>query len=307
MTIIQTDNLTKTFGRNTTALAQLTLSVQQGEVFGYLGPNGAGKTTTIKLLLDLIRPTNGTARVLNMDARKDSQAIRRRVGFLPGELALWDNLTAQETITYVGRTRGGVDAAYVRQLAERLNFDVSKRVRTYSLGNKRKLGLILALMNKAELLILDEPTNGLDPLMQQTFYALLGEARAEGRTVFMSSHNLAEVQATCDRVAILRNGKLQMVQSVADLRQAEFSWVTLTLQAPLAAAHLQGVRSLPNVSEVQADGAHIHLKLRGAFDPLLRALGDAYIVQIKTAQPALEEIFLSYYDTTAPASNGAGK
>src|SRR5690606_21719284 len=189
-----------------TALDRLTLSVNRGEVFGYLGPNGAGKTTTIKLLLDLIRPTSGSVSLFGLDANRDSVAIRRRVGVLPGELNLWENQTSLEVIRYFGRVRSSLDMSYVKTLAERLDFDLTRKIRTYSTGNKRKLGLILAFMNRPELLILDEPTTGLDPLVQQTFYQMVQEARAEGRTVFMSSHVLSEVQAICERVGIIRNG-----------------------------------------------------------------------------------------------------
>jgi ABC-2 type transport system ATP-binding protein len=204
---IQTDKLTKFYKRGKPALDQLDLKVTQGEIFGYLGPNGAGKTTTIRLLLDLIRPSAGRGTVLGLDCQKNSLGIRRRVGFLPGELHLWDGLTGFQVVHYLGKLRGNLDMKYVHQLAERLSLDLSKTVRSYSSGNRRKLGLVIALMSRAELLILDEPTNGLDPLVQQIFHQLMLVARDEGRTVFLSSHILSEVQAISDRVGILRDGR----------------------------------------------------------------------------------------------------
>jgi ABC-2 type transport system ATP-binding protein len=302
--VIETHQLTKIYaGRRSgvKALDALTLNVHQGEVFGYLGPNGAGKTTTIRILLDLIRPTSGTARIYGQDVRAHSVAIRRRIGYLPGELSLWDNQTADEIVRYFGRARGGVDQRYVAELAERLEFDLTKKMRQYSTGNKRKLGLILALMHKPELLILDEPTSGLDPLMQQIFIQMIEEIRQEGRTVFLSSHVLSEVQAVCDRVAILREGRLQTVDSVTALTKVDFRWVTLRLREPVPSAL---VSNLPGVQDVKADGSTLQLRLQGDFDPLLRTIGDRYVVDIHTQDASLEEIFLTYY---GDAPNGRNR
>ena len=230
MAVIETRELTKIYnsGRDELrALDQLNLQVQPGEIFGYLGPNGAGKTTTIRLLLDLIRPSAGSATVLGMDAQADSVALHRRIGFLPGELALWKGQTGAQVVRFVADVRGGVDEAYLHQLCERLQLDLGIKVRNYSSGNRRKLGLVLALMNKPDLLILDEPTGGLDPLMQQIFNEIMLETRAEGRSVFLSSHLLAEVQAICDRVGILRQGKLITVEQVSRLTQVGFRWVSM--------------------------------------------------------------------------------
>ncbi len=289
---IQTHNLTKVNAGNKPALDSLNLTVQPGEIFGYLGPNGAGKTTTIRLLLDLIRPTVGSAAIFGMDVNRDSVAVRQRIGYLPGELNLWDRLTALQIIQYIGRLRGDVDMPYVNQLAERLQFDLTKKVRSYSTGNKRKLGLILALMNKPDLLILDEPSSGLDPLMQQTFHQLMQEARDQGRTVFLSSHVLSEVQTICDRVGILRDGKLQAVERVEHLMKADFRHVTLRFRDAIAANVLA---SVPGVSDVNVDGRRARLQLRGDFDPLLRAVSPYYVENITTQEPTLEEVFLAYY------------
>lgn len=303
--VIQTDSLSKVYQsgkKEVRALHNLNLSVRQGEIFGYLGPNGAGKTTTIRLLLDLIRPTSGSASLFGLDAQRNSVELHRRIGFLPGELNLWKGLTGSQVIEYVARVRGGVDRNYVRQLSERLDFDASKRVRDYSSGNRRKLGLILALMNRPELLILDEPTNGLDPLMQQTFNDLMREVRAEGRTVFLSSHMLGEVQSICDRVGILRGGQLQAVESVAALRRVDFEYVTIRFRDPVRVDALAG---LPGITNVTADGDTLRLCLHGDYNPLLVALRDQYIVDIDTEEPSLEEIFLSYYGNGSNAHKQA--
>jgi ABC-2 type transport system ATP-binding protein len=228
-----------------------------------------------------------------MDARRDSIAIRQRTGYLPGELNLWDKQTARQIIHFVGSARGGYDESYVRSLSERLEFDLSKKVRSYSTGNKRKLGLILALMNHPDLLILDEPSSGLDPLMQQTFYQLMREARAEGKTIFLSSHILSEVQAICDRVGILRGGRLQAVQRVSELTRADFRHVTLRLRDAAPSGLLANISG---VSEVKTEGKQVQLQLAGDFDPLLRALNGNYVEDIEIQEPTLEEIFLKYYD-----------
>lgn len=299
--VIHTQNLTKIYQGTTRALDSLNLDVQRGEIFGYLGPNGAGKTTTIRLLLDIIRPTTGSATVLGMDARADSVAIKQRIGYLPGELNLWDRQTAHQIIQFVGAARGGYDERYVRTLAERLQFDLSKKIRSYSTGNKRKFGLILALMNKPDLLILDEPSSGLDPLMQQTFYQLMQEARAEGKTVFLSSHILSEVQAICDRVGILREGKLEAVQRVSQLTHADFRHVTVRLREPAPAALLANV---PGISAVTVEDKVIKLQLNGDFDPLLRALSSAYVEDIAVEEPTLEEVFLKFYNVRGNRPEG---
>jgi ABC-2 type transport system ATP-binding protein len=310
MTAIQTHNLTKNYDTPDgpfTALDSLDLTVETGEIMGYLGPNGAGKTTTIRMLLDIIRPTNGEAKILGMDAQQEPIAVKRRVGFLPAELALWRGEKSIDIIKYFGRIRGNIDMAYVNQLAQRLQFDVEKRVRDYSTGNKRKLGLILAMMNKPDLLILDEPTSGLDPLMQQTFNAMMREFRDEGKTVFLSSHTLSEVQAICDRVAVLRQGVLEAVERVDSLMHAQFRWVTVSLDDPQgiddALRHTEGVT---DISQRQ-DGTY-RLRLTGDFDPLLRTINDRYVKDIQVDDPTLEEVFLAFYDDQAVASgNGKGQ
>ncbi len=301
MAVIETRELTKVYktgGNELRALDRLNLQVQPGEIFGYLGPNGAGKTTTIRLLLDLIRPSAGSATVLGMDAQADSVALHQCIGFLPGELALWKGQTGAQVVRFVANVRGGVDEAYLHQLTERLLLDLSVKVRDYSSGNRRKLGLVLALMNKPDLLILDEPSGGLDPLMQQTFYELMRETRAEGRSVFLSSHILAEVQAICDRVGILRQGQLSTVEQVSRLTQVGFRWVSLQVREVGA---LPGrLEAIAGVSDVSVEDNSVNLRLSGDFDPLLRALQECYVEELHVHEPSLEEIFLAYY------GNGGG-
>jgi ABC-2 type transport system ATP-binding protein len=302
---IQTRALTKSYQRGkAAALSQLDLTVNRGEIFGYLGPNGAGKTTTIRLLLDLIRPSSGSAEVFGLDARSNSMELHKRIGFLPGELVLWPSLTGKQVIEYLASVRGNVDRAYVSQLTERLALDLSKKTRSYSSGNRRKLGLITALMHKPELLILDEPTNGLDPLVQQTFHQIMIEARDEGRTIFLSSHILSEVQAICERVAILRDGQLKAVERVSDLINVRFHWVTLYFRQPVS---LERVSAVPGVSDASAEGNTLRLRLTGDTDPLIRALGDEYLTDIRTEEPSLEEIFLTFYGNVSASEAPASK
>ena len=283
------------------ALDSLDIQVNRGEIFGFLGPNGAGKTTTIRLLLDLIRPTRGRAIVLGLDAQGDAVELHRRVGFLPSELNLWRNQRADRILRYVASVRGDERTilAEADHLAERLALDTTRKVRTYSSGNRRKLGLVIAMMHKPELLILDEPSSGLDPLMQQTFYQLLREAKEEGRTVFLSSHILSEVQTICDRVGILRDGILRAVESVEALTHVEFRRIRIRAREAIPAELLHDVEG---VSGVRVNGRTAELQLHGDFDPLLRALSDIYIEDLGQHDPSLEEIFLAYYGDASAVS-----
>jgi ABC-2 type transport system ATP-binding protein len=296
--VIQTHHLTKRYGGSAPALQDLSLTVNPGEIFGYLGPNGAGKSTTIRILMDLIRPTSGTAQLWGQSAQGDTVALHRRIGFMPGDMSLWADYSGAQVVGYFSKVRGGDYTPNVRRLTDRLDLDLSKRIREYSSGNRRKLGLVLALMHDPELLILDEPTSGLDPLVQQTFNELMREQRAAGRTVFLSSHVLSEVQAICDRVAILRHGELKAVETVEKLTRTDFRWVTLTFDAPVSPSLVAGV---DGVSQVSAEDNHLRLRLSGDFDPLLRAASARYIVDIHVAEPTLEEIFLAFYGDAAPA------
>ena len=231
---IRTDGLTKHYG-DVHAVEDLDLEVRAGEVFGFLGPNGAGKTTTIRALLNYLRPTRGRAEVLGLDAAHDSVEIRRRIGYMPAEYEMYDRLTGAEMLRYYANLRGGVDEDHVAGLADRLNADLGKKMRDYSTGNKQKIGLIQAFMNRPQLLILDEPSSGLDPLMQHELQAMIDEVRSEGRTVFLSSHTLSEVERVADRVGILREGRLVEVESVQSLRSKAIRRIDLEFRHPVDA------------------------------------------------------------------------
>ncbi|GAB4482157.1 MAG: ABC transporter ATP-binding protein [Anaerolineae bacterium] len=295
MPVIQTDRLTKYYGKSRGVL-DLSLSVEPGEVFGFLGPNGAGKTTTIRILLGLIRATRGSATVLGMDPFREAVALHRRVGYVSGELALYPRLTGEQTLRYFAGLRGGVDWDFVRDLARRLDFDLSRVVGTYSRGNKQKLGLIQALMNRPELLILDEPTAGLDPLMQQVFYDLVREGRAAGQTFFLSSHILPEVERICDRVGIIRQGRLVEVQTVAVLKQRALRRVTVEFDGPVPAEAFKG---LPGVQDLRLENGRLHCTVIGSPDALIKALAAFTVRDLRSEQPGLEEVFLTFYGETS--------
>ena len=289
--VVHTAMLTKSYGR-TRGIVDLDLDVLPGEVFGYLGPNGAGKTTTIRLLLDLIRPTSGVASVLGLDSHAASVAIRRRVGYLPGDLRLYESLSGSELLSYFAALRGGLSWTRVRGLAERLDCDTSREIRTLSTGNRQKLGLIQAFMSDPELLILDEPTNGLDPLVQQTFYELVREAKAAGTTVFLSSHVLPEVERVCDRVGILRDGRLVAVERIADLRARAIRRLVIEFAGDVRPDAFEGV---PGVRESEVRGTTLTCVVVGSMDPIFKAANYFEIRSVTSGEPTLEEVFLAYY------------
>jgi ABC-2 type transport system ATP-binding protein len=293
--IIQTERLTKVYGRHR-GIDEVDLEVQAGEVFGFLGPNGAGKTTTIRILLDLIRPTAGRALVFGVPSTDDPVAIHRRVGYLPGEFGLYDKLTGGETIEYFANLRGGVEPAYVRSLVERLDLDPSRRFREYSKGNKQKVGLVVALQHRPELLILDEPTSGLDPLIQQVFFDLVREARAEGRTVFLSSHVISEVDRTCDRVAIIREGRLVRVGALDALRDLSHHDVVLRFSQPVPTGVFE---ALDGVTQVTADDGVIRMRVVGPVGPVIREASRYDLLDVESSEPSLEETFLAAYGREA--------
>ena len=295
MAIIRTERLTKSYGEHR-GIIDVDLEVQAGEVFGFLGPNGAGKTTTIRTLLDLIRPTSGRAFVFDIETTVDPVAIHRRVGYLPGEFSLYDKLTGGQTIDYFANLRGGVDPAYQADLVARLDVDPSRRFREYSKGNKQKIGLIIALQHRPDLLILDEPTSGLDPLVQRTFYELIREAKGEGRTVFLSSHILSEVEKTCDRVGIIRDGRLVRLGRIEDMRDLAHHEVELLFAGPVPRAAFE---ALPGVSNVEADGQLLKLRVSGSIGPVVRAAAGYEVLDFVSREPSLEETFLAEYSTAA--------
>ncbi len=289
---IRTEGLTKHYG-DVRALVELDLEVMPGEIFGFLGPNGAGKTTAIRTLMDEIRPTAGRATIVGLDSHKQAVEIRRHIGYLPGDLALYPSLTGRDTLTYLANLRGGVDWAHVDALAERLGADLSKKVGELSTGNRQKIGLIQAFMNRPEVVIMDEPSSGLDPLVQREFQTMMREVADEGRTVFLSSHTLSEVQRVAHRVAIIRHGRLIAVEGVHSLRSKAIRRVDLYLDPPPDRALFASVEG---VREVTVDDQHVTLSFDGSMADLLRAAADhGTVVDISTQEADLEEIFLAYY------------
>jgi len=300
MTVIETRHLTKSYGSHR-GIVDVDLAVEEGEIFGFLGPNGAGKTTTIRLLLDLIRPTSGVARVFGIESSADPAAIHRRVGYLPGEFALFDRLTGSQTIDYFAHLRGGVDPAYQAGLVERFDLDPGRRFREYSRGNKQKVGLVIALQHRPDLLILDEPTAGLDPLVQQTFFEVLRENAAAGRTVFLSSHILGEVEKSCDRVAIIREGRLVTVGRVDALRDLAHHQVELRFSGP---APLGAFVGLAGVSDLAADGSTLRMRVTGSMAPVVQAAARFDLIDFESREPSLEQTFLAQYGREAVEVNG---
>jgi ABC-2 type transport system ATP-binding protein len=293
--VITLEKLTKSYG-SSRGIIEVDLEVAQGEIFGFLGPNGAGKTTTIRTMLDLIRPTSGRALVFGVESSADPVAIHRRVGYIPGEFALYDRLTGGQTLEYFANLRGGVDRAYQASLIERFELDPGKRFNTYSKGNKQKVGVIIALQHRPDLLVLDEPTAGLDPLVQQTFFTTLRESVAEGSTVFLSSHILSEVEKSCDRVAIIREGRLVKLDTVEGLRDLAHHQVELRFAGPVPA---EAFEALPGVSDVVVDDHVLRLRVAGAITPVVRAAAGYELLDFVSREPSLEETFLAQYGREA--------
>jgi ABC-2 type transport system ATP-binding protein len=302
-TIIETAKLTKYYGSQR-GIIEVDLQIGEGEIFGFLGPNGAGKTTTIRLLLDLIRPTSGRATVFGIESSADPVAIHRRIGYVPGEFTLYDRLTGGQTLDYFANLRGGVDKAYQASLMERFELDPSRRFREYSKGNKQKVGVIIALQHRPELLVLDEPTAGLDPLVQQTFFTTLREAVADGATVFLSSHILSEVEKSCDRVAIIREGRLAKVDTVEGLRDLAHHQVELRFAGPVPKAEFE---ALPGVSDVVGDDHGLRMRVSGPITPVVQAAARYELLDFVSREPSLEETFLAQYGREAAEVNEHGR
>jgi len=293
MPALRTEGLSKNFGA-VAALSDLDLEVAAGEVVGYLGPNGAGKTTTIRLVLGLLRATAGRAEVFGLDAQTRTVEAHRRLAYVAGEANLWPSLTGAETLRLLGRVQGHVDELYMDALIERFDLDPAKKVRSYSKGNRQKLILIAALMSRADLLILDEPTSGLDPLMEQAFRHSVLEAKERGQTVFLSSHILSEVEALCDRVGILRAGRLAEIGTLDQLRHLSAVTVEATFDDTVP-----DLSRVPGVSAVQVEGRRLRCHVTGTIEPLLRVLAASGVHQLLSREPSLEELFLAQYGTTA--------
>jgi len=299
---IEVDHLTKRFGP-VTAVDDVSMEIGPGEVFGFLGPNGAGKSTTIRAILDLIRPTSGSCRVLGLDSRTDAVQIRRHLGFLPSDLALYPNLTGRQTLQFLANLRGGVDWAHVDALASRFDADLTRKVGELSSGNRQKVGLIQAFMNRPEVVILDEPIAGLDPLVQLEFHSLMREHVGEGNTVFLSSHTLSEAERVADRVGFIRRGHLIAVERMSDLHDKALRRVTLEFAGPVDAAAFEGIEGVHGAA---ADGATITAQYEGSMAPLLKVATAHDVVSLSSSTVDLDEIFLQFYRDDLPDEGGRG-
>jgi ABC-2 type transport system ATP-binding protein len=294
---ITVDHLTRSYGKRR-GVIDLTFEVRKGEIFGFLGPNGAGKTTTIRQLMGLLRPTSGSARVFGRDCWSDSAAVKALVGFLPGDLHLYEHMTGQEFLDFFAAFRPQEDPRRHHTLAERLDLDLTPRIKHLSKGNRQKLAIVQALMHDAPLLILDEPSSGLDPLMQINFLELLKEEQGQGKTIFLSSHLLPEVERIADRVAIVREGRLVAVEEVARLKAKRERQMELTLHDPVPVERFAAVPGVRVLSTEQGD-RHLHLAVRGTLGPLLRLLGELPVDDLIFSPPDLESVFLQYYGPEA--------
>ena len=290
---IHADRLTKFYGK-TRGVEDVSLDVHRGEVFGFLGPNGAGKSTTIRVMLDLLRPTSGSVSVLGLDPRADSLELRRRVGYLPGDLAMYDTMTARQLCTYFSGVRGVDAMGKATELAHRLDLDLDRQISNYSTGNRQKVGLVQALMHEPELLILDEPTSGLDPLIQQEFYAIVSEAQAAGSTIFLSSHVLPEVERIAERVAIIRDGSVLVVEEVASLKARAVRRVEIHFGAPVSVEEFAAVDSVLS-ADVADDGNVLILNVEGSMDPVVKQAARHEVRNIISHNGDLEDVFLAYY------------
>jgi ABC-2 type transport system ATP-binding protein len=293
---IETSGLSKNYGRGR-GLFDLNLEVEEGEVLGYLGPNGAGKTTTIRLLMGLIHPTAGTATIFGLDCQRQAVEVKRHVGYVPGELPQFGGLRGSEIVTYMAGLRGGVDEKVVAQICQRFNLDLGQRFREYSRGNKQKLAIVLGFMHRPRVLILDEPTGGLDPLNQQEFYDMCREARDAGATVFLSSHILSEVEHISDRVGIIRDGRLAKTAKLAELHEIRFRQVEIQFAGPVPES---AIRAAAGVDQVQVSDHTVRCIVRGSFEPLMKALCDRPVVNFASHEPSLEEVFLTFYRDGGP-------
>jgi ABC-2 type transport system ATP-binding protein len=294
--VIAISGLTKSFGR-TRALDGLDLTVRPGEVHGFLGPNGAGKTTTIRILLGLLRADGGTVRLLGGDPWRHATALHRRLAYVPGDVTLWPNLSGGEVIDLLGRLRGGLDKGRRAELLERFDLDPRKKGRAYSKGNRQKVALVAALASDVELLLLDEPTSGLDPLMEEVFRECIREERERGRTVLLSSHILAEVEALCDRVSIVRLGRTVETGTLAELRHLTRTSVAAELAGPP-----NGLTTLSGVHDLRVDGARVRCEVdTDRLDEVLRRLTEVGVRSLTSQPPTLEELFLRHYRDEVPA------
>ncbi|TMF38731.1 MAG: ABC transporter ATP-binding protein [Chloroflexi bacterium] len=298
--VIEVEKLTKSYGAKR-GIVDVSLQVPEGEVFGFLGPNGAGKTTTIRILMALIRADGGSARIAGFECWRQSLDVKRLIGYVPGEPSLDPNLTGGQILEYFARLRGGVDKVYLQRLIQTFDLDTSRKFRQYSTGNKRKVVLIQAFMHRPRVLILDEPTSGLDPLNQQQFDGLVKEARDEGRTVFLSSHVLSEVEKTCTRVGIIREGRLVRVGGVHELKDIKRYEITISFGRQVPAArfeHLDGVVAVETLS----NGSGVRLQMQGPADAVIKAAAQYPVISLTSYEPSLEDVFLRFYEQDGQAA-----
>ena len=303
--MIEIGGLTKSYGRKR-GIVDVSLQVGEGEVFGFLGPNGAGKTTTIRILMALLRADSGSARIAGLDCWERSIDVKKLIGYVPGEPSLDPNLTGGQILEYFANLRGGVDQAYLKQLVDRFDLDTSRKFRQYSTGNKRKVVLIQAFMHRPRVLVLDEPTSGLDPLNQQEFDAMVREARDEGRTVFLSSHVLSEVEKTCSRIGIIREGRLVRVGGIHELADIKRYEITITFAEPVPAeafARLEGVTG----AETLGNGNGVRLTVQGPADAVIKAAAQYPVVSLTSIEPSLEDTFLRFYEADGKAPKEAAR
>ena len=296
---IVASGLTKFYGK-TPGIVELDLEVRVGEVFGFLGPNGAGKTTTIRTILDLLHPTSGTATLLGLDSHADSVEVKRRTGYLPGDLAMYEAMTARQMLDYFANLRGLDLADNIEAYAERLDLDLDRKIGSYSSGNRQKVGVVQAFMHEPELLILDEPSLGLDPLMQQEFYRMIDEVRTAGRTVFLSSHNLPEVERVADRIAIVRNSRLVALETVEDLKAKARRRLDIHFSVPIQASEFFSLAGVDDVQSIN-DGYGVAVTVAGSVDRVMKAAAQHEIVNIISHEGDLESAFLAYYEEPADA------
>jgi ABC-2 type transport system ATP-binding protein len=298
---IDTSGLSKDYGTSR-GLFDLSLQVEEGEVLGYLGPNGAGKTTTIRLLMGLIHPTAGSARIFGLDCQRQAVEVKRQVGYVPGELPQFGGLRGSEIVAYLAGLRGGVDEKVVVEISQRFSLDLGQRFREYSRGNKQKLAILLGFMHRPSLLILDEPTGGLDPLNQQEFYDMCRQSKARGTTIFLSSHILSEVEHISDRVGIIRAGHLVRTARLDELHDIRIHQVEMEFAG---AVPLEAIRGAQGVERVEAADHRVRFVVRGSFEPVMTALAGSQVVNLVTHEPSLEEVFLTFYRDAGEAAPGA--
>ena len=289
--IIVAESLSKSYGKQR-GIVELTFTVEPGEVFGFLGPNGAGKTTTMRTLLDFIRPTSGRASVFGLDSHSASVEIHRHVGYLPGEFSLYEHMTGRDYLSYFADLRGDTDWSFVDILAKRLESDLSAKISSLSHGNKQKLGLIQAFMSRPKLLILDEPTQGLDPIVQQETHRMMLEARDAGQTVFLSSHDMPEVERVCDRVGVIREGSLVTVEDVGMLKSHAIRSLEFHFASPVPRKAFSGI---PGVNDLEAHGDVVRCTVAGPMDAVVKAAARFELVDLESHEPSLEDIFLRFY------------